>query len=133
MLLGLLLGPEILTATGIEKNTDMCNVFRSWCHNISEDDRMNTFARAMPDGTRMIGGDATKDEAALSAIKEADVIFMNNALFDTDQNDRRGSLNGRLLLLLEAAGPTMNSGCCVITTKPLTAKKGAFIIIVIIL
>ena len=133
MLLGLLLGPEILTATGIEKNTDMCNVFRSWCHNISEDDRMNTFARAMPDGTRMIGGDATKDEAALSAIKEADVIFMNNALFDTDMNDRHGSLNGRLLMLLEAAGPSMNSGCCVITTKPLTAKKGAFIIIVIIL
>ena len=124
MLLALVLCPEMGHATGIEKNADMCALFADWCSRIKGDSSMNTFAMALTKATSIINGDVLTHESALRAILKADVIFMNNALFDHDMGDRYGSLNGKIQCLLEKHAGFMRPNCCIVTTKPLTGTRG---------
>jgi hypothetical protein len=118
--------PEIGTAIGIEINEAMCDLFTRWRRNVhgqgDRDPCVDMLSTVLQHRTEMIHGDALTCGRARGALADADVIFINNYLFGNMKEDK-GSLNGKLEALLSGQ-LRLKHGCCVITTAPLTGRRG---------
>jgi hypothetical protein len=121
----LILHPNVVSsACGIEIHADLHENMQQWLRSAGKQWPWLKHCTQLLEGN-MINGDFTRDDRVSEVLKKADVVFVNNYLFDPQTGinpvvSRAPSLNQKLQALLCA---NLSSNATVLTTSKLTDSR----------
>ena len=116
--------PPLSSVGGIEIHADLHENMQQWLRSAGKQWPWLKHCTQLLEGN-MINGDFTRDDRVSEVLKKADVVFVNNYLFDPQTGinpvvSRAPSLNQKLQALLCA---NLSSNATVLTTSKLTDSR----------